>query len=278
MIFDSHLGRIARGAFSAIVITGLVATSAFSNERSERVSHSIERLTKLKGTPALDRSTTASVSELLKQAREIPAFKAENTSERAFKRAARKAIREGKRQVPGQYLVIMKSDHFPIAYQSSKSNGRRLLSADGILAEEFAEHMVREAGGELHRIFQNTHPIFSATLTERQKARLEKHPLVERIAPNEIVQKMTTWGQDRIDQRDLPLSGGFSPDKTGAGVHAYVFDTGIRATHQEFAGRIGTSYATSYPSINDGDGHGTHVAGTLAGSTTASLFRQRFIQ
>jgi len=89
------------------------------------------------------------------------------------------------------------------------------------------------------------------------------------VTANALVQTGATWGLDRTDQRDLPLSGTFSYGASGAGVTAYVFDTGIRATHVDFGKRV----APGYTAINDGrgtndcNGHGTHVAGTIGGST-----------
>ncbi|HEX2065103.1 MAG TPA: S8 family peptidase, partial [Acidimicrobiales bacterium] len=76
-------------------------------------------------------------------------------------------------------------------------------------------------------------------------------------------------GLDRIDQRSLPLRGTFSYNGTGASVTAYVIDSGIRLSHSEFGGRAvtGPDYVDNDGSADDCDGHGTHVAGTIGGST-----------
>ena len=80
-----------------------------------------------------------------------------------------------------------------------------------------------------------------------------------------------SWGLDRIDQRDLPLNSNYSypSAEQGQGVTAYVIDTGIRRDHIEFSGRLRSGYQgyTDTTATGDCQGHGTHVAGTIGGST-----------
>jgi subtilisin family serine protease len=102
---------------------------------------------------------------------------------------------------------------------------------------------------------------------------LRSDPRVEYVEPDGVVHTTTsqsgaTWGLDRIDQRALPLSNSFTYFNTGAGVTAYIIDTGMRFTHDEFGGRATSGYdAVDGGSADDCNGHGTHVAGTVGGST-----------
>ena len=117
---------------------------------------------------------------------------------------------------------------------------------------------------------------FAAELTPRGAAALQAHVDVALVEPDAIVtisgtQTGATWGLDRIDQASLPLNTTYTYNATGAGVNAYIIDTGIRTTHSEFGGRasgVFTSIADGN-GANDCNGHGTHVAGTVGGATTA---------
>jgi len=82
-------------------------------------------------------------------------------------------------------------------------------------------------------------------------------------------QQGATWGLDRIDQHNRPLSGTYTYNTTASNVHAYVIDTGIRSTHTQFGGRVsgGASFVNDGRGTTDCNGHGTHVSGTIGGST-----------
>lgn len=114
---------------------------------------------------------------------------------------------------------------------------------------------------------------FAARLSESEAARLARDPRVAFVEQDQVmslstVQSPATWGIDRIDQRALPLSGSYAYANTGSGVRAYIIDTGIRFTHNEFGGRATSGYdAVDGGSADDCNGHGTHVAGTVGGAT-----------
>ncbi len=137
---------------------------------------------------------------------------------------------------------------------------------------------MRGSNGRVDFVYSTAVKGFAVTLPDPAVdsflAAMQRNPNVDYVEVDKPVTAHTlqtgaTWGLDRSDQRDLPLSGSFSYGSTGAGVTAYVLDTGIRATHVDFGNRV----APGYTAINDGNGtndcngHGTHVAGTIGGST-----------
>ena len=91
---------------------------------------------------------------------------------------------------------------------------------------------------------------------------------IERDAEVTAFETDATWGIDRIDQRALPLSETFTYTNTGSGVKAYIIDTGIRFDHSQFGGRAESGFdAVDGGTADDCNGHGTHVAGTVGGTT-----------
>ncbi|HUP61905.1 MAG TPA: S8 family serine peptidase [Thermoanaerobaculia bacterium] len=140
--------------------------------------------------------------------------------------------------------------------------------------DTLADDLVRQHRGRKNYVYRNTIKGFAANMSEQAAAALSKHPKVAYVEQDQVVtadatQSSATWGIDRIDQRDLPLSGTYTYNYTGSGVKAYIIDTGIRRTHSEFGGRA----IHGYTAISDGrgsddcNGHGTHVAGTVGGAT-----------
>lgn len=139
-----------------------------------------------------------------------------------------------------------------------------------------AQNLVRGSGGRLLHTYKNTIKGFAAQLPAQAIQGLQNNPNVDFIEQDQTVnlhqtspQNQTTWGLDRIDQVDRPLSSQYFFNYNGAGVNAFIIDSGIRADHSEFSGRVlsGFSSISDGNGTNDCNGHGTHVAGTVGGTT-----------
>ncbi|WP_405851711.1 S8 family peptidase [Streptomyces sp. NBC_00090] len=159
--------------------------------------------------------------------------------------------------VPGSYIVTLKQG---AGFKAASAKGRNLIAG---------------YGGTVRKTFGSALNGYTATLGEAEARRLAADPAVASVEQNQVYRADATqtnapWGLDRIDQANLPLSGTYTyPDTAGSGVTAYVIDTGVRISHSQLAGRAVNGYdAVDGDSVaQDGNGHGTHVATTIAGST-----------
>jgi subtilisin family serine protease len=172
--------------------------------------------------------------------------------------------RQGARAIPAQYIVVLDRD---VAGQ------QRDLASTALNDRDVAD-LMPDWAGTVTRRFDHALNGFAAQMTEQQAEQLSDDPRVAFVEEDSVVEALVTqsnppWGLDRIGQRDLPLNAAYSYTTTGAGVNAYIIDTGIRRTHTQFGGRafIGFDAVGDGQNTNDCNGHGTHVSGTVGGST-----------
>src|SRR6059036_2041291 len=158
--------------------------------------------------------------------------------------------------VPGQYIVVFRDN---VADPATVAN-----------------ELVTAAGGSLLRVYTSAIKGFAAQLSAPAAAALEGNPLVASVEGDQVMRADVTqsmdangdpWGLDRIDQGALPLSRSYTYTSTGAGVHAYIIDTGIWTLHGEFGGRANNVFDAYGVTGEDCNGHGTHVAGTIGAAT-----------
>jgi len=158
--------------------------------------------------------------------------------------------------VPGSYIVVV------------HNTARRIPPA------RVAADLARQYGGTLRFTYTNALQGFAVRMPAAAATRLAADPRVSYVSEDATVslgttQTGATWGLDRIDQRNLPLDGNYTYTTTASNVTAYIIDTGIRVTHTQFGGRasIGFDSVGDGQNGNDCNGHGTHVSGTVGGST-----------
>ncbi len=148
-----------------------------------------------------------------------------------------------------------------------------LKGAPGSAARASSDHQERY-GVQATRVYKHALNAYVANLSSEQVAELQRDSGVAYLEADGVVTASTVqtsppWGLDRIDQRARPTNGTFTYTNTGAGVKAYVIDTGIRTSHGQFGGRATDGFDAIDGALpaTDCNGHGTHVAGTVGGST-----------
>jgi len=158
-------------------------------------------------------------------------------------------------KIPGEYIVRLRDN---------------ATNVDGL-----AGQMVGQYQGNLQFTYKSAIKGFAAKLSPAAAAALARRSDVLSVSQNGYVYADATqlnppsWGLDRIDQRNLPLDNSYTSDLNGTGVTVYIIDTGINFGHPDFGGRAVTGQDEVTPGGTAADcyGHGTHVAGTVGGTT-----------
>ncbi|NOT87921.1 MAG: S8 family peptidase [Lysobacter sp.] len=171
-------------------------------------------------------------------------------------------FRTAKNPVDGQYIVVLKDAAATLAGESNRAARVAAVASD--IATTHRANLIHS----YDRVLRG----FTVKADDAALARLLADPRVAYVEEDGYVsinatQTGATWGLDRVDQRNLPLSTTYTYNTTAAGVHAYIIDTGMLATHNEFTGRVGNGFDAVGGGTNDCNGHGTHVAGTVGGTT-----------
>ncbi len=188
----------------------------------------------------------------------------------------------------GQYIIVLNEHEFMRGLNISKAGESVKQIADRLIYEvkqnqisvDIQKGVFRSANNanEVNKLgFRYEHALkgFSAVLTEESVQFLKSKPEINYIEPdvfisiNAIQTPTPAWGIDRVDQRNLPLDQSYQYSTDGSNVHVYVIDTGIRLTHNEFDNRVGDGYdfIDNDTDASDCNGHGTHVAGTISGTS-----------
>jgi subtilisin family serine protease len=168
-------------------------------------------------------------------------------------------LRKSRNKIENQYIVVL--DDQWVGERGPFS-----------IAPYIANEMAGAHRGKLKHVYQNALNGFAVEMSPEDAEALSLDYRVKFVEEDGVVTADATqtnppWGLDRIDQRNRPLNATYISNWTGSGVRAYVIDTGIRTTHTQFGGRASNVFDAFGGSGADCNGHGTHVSGTIGGST-----------
>ncbi len=168
-------------------------------------------------------------------------------------------LRKNSNKIPNQYIVVL--DDSVVGEKGAYSISRYV-----------ADDLAMRHRSKVTRVYQNALNGFAAEMSEADAEAMSKDFRVAYVEEDgvmtaDVTQNNPPWGLDRIDQRNRPLSATYTYNWTGSGVRVYVIDTGIRTTHSQFGGRASNVFDAFGGSGADCHGHGTHVSGTVGGST-----------
>jgi subtilisin family serine protease len=162
-------------------------------------------------------------------------------------------------KIQNQYIVVLDDD---------------IVGAKGAysIAGYIADDMAANYRGRLKHVYKDALNGFAVEMSEADAEALSQDYRVKFVEEDgvmtaDVTQNNPPWGLDRIDQRNRPLNGTYNYNFTGSGVRVYVIDTGIRTAHTQFGGRASNVFDAFGGNGQDCHGHGTHVAGTIGGST-----------
>lgn len=162
----------------------------------------------------------------------------------------------GGKYIDGAYIVVLNDD-----VEEADVDGE-------------CDRICNQRKSKKNRSFKYALKGFSVNLTAQEIEEVRKDSKVKYIEQDQVAtavatQTPATWGLDRLDQPALPLNTTYTYNNNGSTVDAYIFDSGIKLDHVEFTGRVSAGFnaITIGASANDDNGHGSHVAGTVGGTT-----------